>query len=117
MWTIRPQRHVLRPPLPRLLLSMKVVKHRSLIFVSLILSLQSFALFSQGLHLDWARTFRLDPSKTNQSWKILPAADGVIVAGTSAGLAGDLDYVVIKYAANGNQAWTYRHDSFEGAND
>jgi hypothetical protein len=71
----------------------------------------------QGFQLEWARTYRLDPSKTNQSWKILLAADGVIVGGTSAGVAGDADYVVIKYAANGNQAWSYRHDSFEGVND
>jgi hypothetical protein len=93
-----------------------MIKLRYICFL-LFIALGAAAISGQGFQLDWARTFRLDRAKTNQSWKIVLAADGVVVGGTSVSITGDLDYLVIKYGASGNQAWSYRHDSSPGAND
>jgi uncharacterized delta-60 repeat protein len=70
------------------------------------------------MHLEWARSYRLDSAKTNSAWKVLPAKDGgVIVGGTSASEAGDSDYALVKYNANGDQGWVRRHNSAPGFND
>jgi hypothetical protein len=62
-------------------------------------------------HLEWARKYSLDPSKTNQAWKIMFAREGVVVGGTSVNAAGDADYVAIKYNAQGEEIWKIRYDS------
>jgi hypothetical protein len=66
------------------------------------------------LQLEWARTYRLDPAKTNAASKIALTSDGIVVAGTSASAAGDLDYLVIKYKPNGDVAWQARYDMADG---
>lgn len=71
----------------------------------------------QGLRREWTRRYSLDGAKPNEGSLIALAPDGgIVVAGTSTGSAGDLDYLVIKYAANGATLWQARYDS-PGLND
>ena len=60
----------------------------------------------------WVKRYSLVSSATNQATAIALAPDGnLIVAGSSASTNGDLDYLVIKYAPNGQQVWLARYDS------
>jgi hypothetical protein len=65
--------------------------------------------FAATTEFEWARTYRLNPSKLNQGLKILRVQDGIVVAGNSTGPFGDSDYVLIKYKTNGDEAWIRRH--------
>ena len=72
---------------------------------------------AQVFYREWVRTYALDGSRTNESLKVLLVADGVVVGGSSAGEAGDLDYVVIKYRANGEEVWRQRYNAEAGSQD
>ena len=66
----------------------------------------------------WVNRYSLNPSLTNQAASMLLTAEGnVVVAGSSASTNGDLDYLVIKYAASGGQIWLSRYDSPTNAQD
>jgi outer membrane protein assembly factor BamB len=64
---------------------------------------------AQSIEFEWARTYRLDPAKINQGLKVVKVIDGIVVGGTSASSTANSDYVVIKYKANGNEAWVRRY--------
>jgi hypothetical protein len=52
------------------------------------------------------------PGGTNQAVKMaLDAAGNIYITGFSQNVYGNLGYVTIKYAPNGNQLWAARYDS------
>jgi hypothetical protein len=68
-------------------------------------------------HLEWSRSYALNRTRTNQPLSLVVTPDNsIVVAGSSGNLNGDLDYVAIKYAPNGDQQWLRRFDD-AGAND
>jgi hypothetical protein len=73
--------------------------------------------FGQGLFPEWVRTYSFDAAKTNQPVKCLLVGDGLVVAGSSAGAAGDSDYLVIKYGFDGAEKWVRRYGSAPGTED
>src|SRR5262245_18542410 len=78
----------------------------------LTLSFYLLASFSPVSAQTWVNRYSLNPSATNQATAITLSPDGNrIVAGSSASANGDLDYVVIKDALNGQQLWLTRYDS------
>jgi hypothetical protein len=72
---------------------------------------------AQVLYREWIRTYHLDAAKTNQSLHILSVPDGIVVAGSSANESGDLDYLVIKYKPNGDEAWKQRYNAGPDSHD
>src|SRR3989442_1594708 len=77
------------------------------IFCSL-LAVQGFSQIQQA----WVKRYSLVSSATNQATAMALSPEGnIIVAGSSAGSNGDLDYTLIKYAPNGQQVWLARYDS------
>jgi hypothetical protein len=74
--------------------------------------------FGQSLQREWVRTYFNVQTGMNQASAIGMAPDGgVIVSGSSQNADGDLDYEVIKYKANGDEAWKARYGAFPGSND
>src|SRR5687768_8822403 len=85
---------------------LRVVRTLSIILCIFATTLLSFSVSqAQNLQREWIRTYRLEAAKTNAALKILSVPDGIVVAGSSANQSGDSDYLVIKYKANGDEAW------------
>ena len=71
-----------------------------------------------GVQQAWVNRYSLLSDKTNQATAVALSADGnLVVGGSSASTNGDLDYLIIKYAPNGNQIWQARYDSPTNGND
>lgn len=76
------------------------------------------SVFAQPLQREWVRNYFNVQTNSNQATAIAIAPDGnVVVAGTSQNTNGDLDYYVIKYKPNGDQAWSTRYDSTNSGKD
>ena len=78
------------------------MKYPILAIVSLVLL--SCAVVQAGVQETWVATYNGGLAQgTNQAVAMaLDSQGNVIVAGSSTGAAGDFDYVVLKYAPNGN---------------
>lgn len=91
---------------------------RALLLAGLTLFLNYADISAQPIAREWVRNYFNIQTKTNQSASIAIASDGgVIVAGTSQNDAGDLDYQVLKYKPNGDEAWRNRYGSANAGND
>src|SRR4051812_43891489 len=77
-----------------------------------------FSAYSQPLQREWVRTYASNLSITNGASTIAHGPDGnVVVAGTSQNTEGDLDYELIKYKPNGDEAWRVRYGAPMQHND
>jgi hypothetical protein len=75
-------------------------------------------LFGQPLQREWVMNYSLLQTKINQASAIAVTPDGnIVAAGTSQNAGGDLDYYVVKYKPNGDQAWSARYNSTNSGND
>jgi hypothetical protein len=90
---------------------------RGLLFKGTLLL--SVALASaQPLQREWVRNYSNVQTNFNQAIAIAVAPDGnIVVAGTSQNIGGDMDYEIIKYKSNGDQAWAARYGSTNSGND
>jgi uncharacterized delta-60 repeat protein len=86
--------------------------------VLLLLVFASASLFAQPLQREWVRNYSNIQTNFNQAIAIAVAPDGnVVVAGTSQNIGGDMDYEIIKYKPNGDEAWKARYGSANSGND
>ncbi|HEY6229096.1 MAG TPA: hypothetical protein VI282_18400 [Verrucomicrobiae bacterium] len=85
---------------------------------SIVAALLSNMVFAQPLQREWVKSYFNVQTKFNQPSAIALGPDGnIVVAGTSQNAAGDLDYEVIKYKPNGDEAWRTRYGSTNSGND
>src|SRR5688572_29397015 len=95
--------------------------HKTLFTILALLPAFSFfggAVVGQPLQREWVRNYFHVQTKTNQAVKIAISPDGnIVVAGSSQNAEGDLDYQIIKYRPNGDQAWSARYTSANSGND
>src|SRR6185503_19619535 len=86
--------------------------------VALLFLAFSSSLFAQGLQREWVRNYSLRANTNNRASKIKIAPDGnIVVAGSSHNVAGNSDYLAIKYSPSGDELWKLRYDSPGGGND
>lgn len=89
-------------------------------YLSLMITLSLTVLTSQVISqtLQWQSLYNGPASRTDHVWSFdMDQNDNLYVIGTSQGPDSTTDYFMIKYDANGQPQWTYRHNGPAQAED